>query len=104
MSAELYASPTFLADFDRHYRYYAEAGGTQLADRFHDAVNRTLTLLEQHPLAGRERFRGHPRLHGYRSFPARRPFNCIGIFYRVDGQVLTLKRLVHGTQDLASAL
>ena len=94
----------FWADLARQTDWYRENAGPEVAVRFVDAVEATLTGLARTPGLGRPRFRDWPELEGVRSFRVRRPFQRLLIFYRFDEATLFAERLIHGARDLRRRL
>ncbi len=91
---------TFCRDVVREGRYIA-AHNPGAADRFLDAVERTVELLTREPFLGHEaEFR---RALGYRSFVVRGYSNYV-IFYKVREREIVFARLVHGARDLPRLL
>jgi plasmid stabilization system protein ParE len=94
----------FDADFEQQYQWYLREAGEEVAARFFRSIAETLPLLATHPDAGSRRKFKHPKLQNLRSFSARRPFQNILIFYKVEGNILQAWRLMHGSRDLPRRL
>ena len=94
----------FNADFNQQYRWHLERAGEDVAGHFLDAATATLCLLAEQPELGRRRKFRNPRLRDLRSFPVKRPFQKILIFYRVTEKGLLAWRLMHGARDLPKRL
>jgi toxin ParE1/3/4 len=72
---------------------YIAEGNPEAADRFHDALNKTLQRLLQHPQLGRAR----PELgRELRSFPHRQYV----IYYRPTDRGVEVVRVLHGARDI----
>lgn len=68
-------------------------GNPEAADRFLDAIHKTVQRILKHPQLGRAR----PELaDGLRSFPHRQ---CV-IFYRITEHGIELVRVLHGARDI----
>lgn len=104
MSLRLQRSDWFWADLERQVDWYRDEAGEEIADRFINAVETTLTALTRTPGLGRPRFAKWPELAGIRSFRVERPFHRQLLFYRHDGRTLFAERLIHGARDLPRRL
>lgn len=88
-------SPQAEADLDAIWYYVAtESASIDIADRLLDTITSRFTLLAYHPFAGRSRDREFGA--GIRSFPA----SEYVIVYAVDGELVSILRVVHGRRDL----
>jgi plasmid stabilization system protein ParE len=67
-------------------------------------VEATLERLAKRPDIGRVRKFRHAKLRDLRSFGVNAPFEIIRIFYRIEGDVLHVVRLMHGSRDLPRRL
>jgi plasmid stabilization system protein ParE len=72
--------------------------------RFSDAVDETIIRLGKQPEIGRVRKFRNPILRDLRSFRLTPPFQNFLIFYRLNENVLTAWRLMHGARNLARRL
>ena len=71
----------------------------RIADRFLEAVNETVDMLQSHPHSGT---RITSRLYGdtkLRRFPVTLPFGRWLIVYSVSGDTILILRVLHGSQD-----
>jgi len=71
--------------------------------RFLDAIDHARIELARHPEIGSARRFDSPALSGLRVWPVPRFENWL-IFYRIDEQILTVVRVLHGARDLHVAL
>lgn len=94
----------FNADFDRQYRWYLEQAGEDVAERFLEAMKRTLRRLSEQPELGRRRKFRNPALRNLRSHRVERPFDRVLIFYRLTDGGLEAWRLTDGARDLPRRL
>jgi len=97
-------SDFFWANLTKQVDWYRENAGPEVAERFVDAVEMTLSKLANTPDMGRRRFREWPELEGMRSFRVQRPFHRLIVFYRTDSTILFAERLIHGARDLPRRL
>ena len=104
MSLVLERSDAFREDFALQALWYVRQAGAEIARRYQRAVDATLQLLSREPHLGRIRRFRHPKLQGLRSFVVQCPFNALVIFYRVNGEVLQVWRLMHGARNLPRRL
>ena len=92
------------ADLTHQYRWYLDNATVQVAERFLAAFDATTVKLTRQPGFGRRlRFRA-PELAGLRSFPVGGRFGVHLVFYRSDGGVLNIERVMHGARDLPRRL
>ena len=75
----------------------------EIADRFKDAVRRTVESLRQHPLVGARYRLSAPQLHNLRSWPVA-AFEAIRIYYLLDREAIRVLRVLHGKHDLKHIL
>ena len=80
MSRGIRKSPAFKTDFENLFSWYLDQANAQVAWRFQNALDRSLTKLSMHPDLGRPRHFRHPSLSGLRSFAVERPFGKLLIF------------------------
>ena len=81
MSRSLQRADDCWADLTRQVDWYRDEASPEVAERFVDAVEATLSVLAEQPGLGRARFRNWPELEGIRSFRVQRPFHRFLIFY-----------------------
>jgi toxin ParE1/3/4 len=86
-------SPEARADLSKIWDYYARVAGQSRADNIVRAISDASRLIEDHPSAGRARDEIRP---GLRSIAARPHV----IFYRLQGDVAEIVRILHGRRDL----
>jgi plasmid stabilization system protein ParE len=86
------------------FGWYVDEAGVELAWRFQNALDNSLTQLSIQPDLGRPRHFRHPTLRGLRSFPVAHPFEKILIFYRANDEVVDALRLMHGARNLPRRL
>jgi plasmid stabilization system protein ParE len=104
VSLGLQKADAFREDFTMQALWYVRQAGDEVARRFQKAVDSTLSLLCEQPGIGRIRRFRHPKLQGLRSFPLKRPFHRLLIFYRANKLTLQAVRLMHGARDLPRRL
>jgi toxin ParE1/3/4 len=81
------------ADLEDIWTYYAESAGREVANDIVRAIGDICQMLEEHPLAGRERSEIRPGLRSALSSPH-------VIFYRVSGDVPEIVRILDGRRDI----
>lgn len=84
--------------------WYAENGGTEVADRFLAASEFTLQTLSTHPEMGFSLILRSAELQGMRRFPVSDGFERILLFYFPLPTGVDLVRVVHGSRDLDQLL
>ena len=104
MNPAVQRADSFIADYQRQFAWYVENAGEEVAWRFFEEVDRTLGKLERQPDLGRLRRFRHSSLQGLRSFQVSPPFNRFLVFYRIDGEVIQVLRMLHGSRDLPHRL
>ena len=104
MSLGLQKADAFLEDFTLQALWYVREAGDDVARRFQQAVDSTLSLLCKEPGLGHVRRFRHPKLQGLRSFPVERPFQRFVVFYRADEARMQVVRLMDGARDLPRRL
>ena len=82
--------------------YIARTSLTQ-AERFIDAVERTLDLLHEAPEIGRRYESEHPRLSNLQTFRVEGFPNHL-LFYTVEQDGIVFVHLLHGARDIPKAL
>lgn len=86
-------SPDAHADLVEIWDYYMRVVGRHTAEKIVLEIGEVCVLLEEHPFAGRDRNEIRPEL---RSIIA----NLHVIFYRVNGNVAEIVRVLDGRQDI----
>jgi toxin ParE1/3/4 len=86
-------SPEALDDRERLWDYYVSVAGRNTAEKILREIAEVITLLEDHPFAGRSRNEVRP---GLRSIAA----NPHVVFYRVVNDTPEVVRLLDGRQDI----
>ena len=95
--AEIRLSPTARADLASIDEYSAEQFGDDVADVYSRGFHEVFDLLRRHPLAGaKKRELGN----AVRCFVHRQH----RIFYRVDGDLILIIRIIHHAQNARRAL
>ena len=89
--------PAFYIDIAEEELWLLVNAGTEIADRWHEALWKTIEFLEEHPWIGRQRH--DLKYRGVRSWRVK-DFERWLVFYSVRGDVLVLYRVVPGTMDL----
>ena len=92
------------ADMNLRAARYAEEAGTEVAERFVQAVETTVQSLIENPHLGRRPFPQDPEVGSFHSWLVQRPFHKHIIFYRFSDEALWLGRLIHGARDLPRRL
>lgn len=69
-----------------------------------DAVEAAIRLLEKHPQLGPGGGFNHQRLRDWRFFMVFRPFKKHILFYETIGDVIVMRRAMHGHRDLPRRL
>jgi len=94
----------FIADVARQFEWYLINAGSEVADRYLDAVEAACRLLAEHPFLGpRGRFTD-PRLRDWRFFLVSRPFQRHILFYEVAANDVVMRRAMDGGRDLPQRL
>jgi toxin ParE1/3/4 len=91
-------------DLTAQWVWYAENAGVEVADRFLEAAEKTLTLLSTQPETGAQFFVSKVELQGMRRFPVSDGFEKILLFYFPLEDGVDLVRVVHGSRDLERLL
>lgn len=84
--------------------WYHDKAGLDIAERYLDAVQATVRVLQEQPDLGRLRKFRAARLHGLRSMTVRGAFRVHLVFYRVEDATLVVFRVMHGMRDLPRRL
>jgi|SRR6516162_1920841 toxin ParE1/3/4 len=87
-------------DLIAQWVWYAENADIEVADRFLNAAEKTLTLLSTQPEIGAHFFVRKPELQGMRKFPVSDGFEKILLFYFPLKDGVDLVRVAHGSRDL----
>ena len=104
MSLGIQQSGYFWADLLKQVDWYRDHAGSEVAERFVDAVEATLRSLAVTPGLGRPRFADWPELAGIRSWRVQKPYHRHLVFYRHDERTLLAERVLHGARDLPRRL
>lgn len=86
-------------DLAAQWVWYAENGGTEVADRFLSAVQATLSALARRPASGTLLTTGVRELQGIRRFRVGGGFERILLFYIPVPNGIDLIRVIHGSRD-----
>lgn len=97
-------SDGFISDIERQFEWYAFNANWEIAERYLDAVEATIRLLEQHPQLGPRGGFNHPRLIDWRFFVVFHPFNKHVLFYEISAGDVVMRRAMHGHRDLPRRL
>ena len=103
MSRTVVKRPRAEADLIGCYAYLSEQASDATADRFLDAVGKTLGLLARSGGIGAPHETNNPRLPGLRSFPVSK-FKRYILFYRAFDDRIELVRVLHGARDIQRIL
>jgi plasmid stabilization system protein ParE len=96
-----FARPAFYQDVEREQLWLLENVGSELADKWHEAVWETIWYLASHPEFGR--LRKDLKFDGIRSWRVN-GFKRWLIFYGVRENTLVLYRVVGGQMDLTTLI
>jgi plasmid stabilization system protein ParE len=89
--------PAFYLDVSREELWLLEHAGSEIADRWHEALWKALEFLENHPFIGRERRDlKHSHIRSWRI----NGFERWLIFYGVHDDVIVFYRVVPGSMNL----
>ncbi|MGO7903411.1 type II toxin-antitoxin system RelE/ParE family toxin [Rhizobium leguminosarum] len=83
--------------------YLAEHGGAELGQRFLHATEQSFTRLLDYPHSGTPKTFVNSHLTGVRSWPVS-GFEDIRAYYLVEGDVVTILRVLHGRRDVIGIL
>ena len=103
MSRSITKLPRAESDLIGCYAYLEESAGTQTADRFLIAVEKTLALIAVSPGIGTAHRTNKPRLAGLRSLTVSK-FTRYLLFYRTFDDRIELVRVLHGARDIRRVL
>jgi toxin ParE1/3/4 len=87
-------------DLIQQWIWYAENGGTEVADRFLGAAESTLNWLAMYPRSGVSVVVDRAEIKGMRRFPVSAGFEKILLLYFPLEDGVDLVRVVHGSRDL----
>jgi toxin ParE1/3/4 len=87
-------------DLIAQWVWYADNASIDVADRFLEAAEHTVTLLSTQPESGSMFFADKAELQGMRRFPVSDGFEKILLFYFPLEDGVDLVRVVHGSRDL----
>lgn len=91
-------------DLALQYGWYEREADRDIAERYLQAFMNTVALLVQQPEMGMVRRFQNSRLKGIRSFQMQGAFRVHLVFYRIEGDVLVVFRVLHGVRDLPRRL
>jgi toxin ParE1/3/4 len=86
-------SPEALADRERIWDYYVGVAGSHTAEKILREIAEVITLIEEHPFAGRARNELRPGLRSFAATPH-------VVFYRVVDDTPQIVRVLDGRQDI----
>ena len=86
-------SPEALADRETIWDYYVGVAGKRTAEKILRGIGDVITLIEDHPLAGRARDEVRPGLRSFAATPH-------VVFYRVVSDTPQIVRVLDGRQDI----
>lgn len=104
MTLRLARDPAFDRDLEAQFEWFFVHARPGVEERLLVCVYQTLQELLKHPEMGRLRRFRDSRLAGFRSWAVAAPFSQLIVFYRVEEELLTAKRLVHGARDIPRRL
>ncbi|MSV34293.1 MAG: type II toxin-antitoxin system RelE/ParE family toxin [Bryobacterales bacterium] len=87
-------------DLIAQWLWYAENAGIEVADKFLQAADATLSLLATQPESGAPVFVHELELQGMRRMPVSGGFEKILLFYFPLNDGVELVRVIHGGRDL----
>jgi toxin ParE1/3/4 len=86
-------SPEALDDRERIWAYYVGVAGRHTAEKILREIAEVITLIEEHPFAGRARNELRPGLRSFAATPH-------VVFYRVVDDAPQIVRVLDGRQDI----
>ena len=86
-------SPEALDDRERIWDYYVQVAGRNTAEKIFREIGTVITLIEDHPFAGRARDEVRPGLRSFAVAPH-------VIFYRAVDDAPQIVRVLDGRQDI----
>ena len=104
MSLILRVADDFLLDQDGQVAWYLERASEDVARRYLEAIEQTVSQLCRNPGLGAPCQFKHPRLIGMRFCRASRPFQKHVVFYRYDATTVFVERVIHGARDFPRRL
>ncbi len=81
------------------FLYLIDQNVPHVAERFIDAVDKTIAKLTKRPRIGAPKKLNDPRLKGLRAWPVR-GFEAVRIYYLISEDVLRVVRVLHGKRDI----
>ena len=103
MTRSIVKLPRAESDLIGCYAYHCEKASLEVADRFLNAVDKTLALIARSPGIGTPHQSSHPKLAGLRSFAVSK-FKRYLLFYQVFHDRIELVRVLHGSRDIRRIL
>jgi len=103
MSRPIIKLPRAEKDLIGYYAYLGDERSIETADRFLDAVDRTLALIAKSPGIGAPHQTSNPRLAGLRSLPVSK-FKRYLLSYQPFDDRIELVRVLHGARDIGRIL
>lgn len=97
-------SDAFLADVERQFEWYVVHANWEIADRYLEAIEATIQLIDRHPQLGPVGKFKNSRLRGWRYFVVFRPFNKHMLFYELADSFVLIRRAMHGHRNLPRRL
>lgn len=91
--------PDAIRDVNSHAEYYRLNASLAVASKFYDAVNASVTMLGMQPELGESCSFVRLRESNIR-FRRVQGFGEYVVFYRFDGAVIEVLRVLHGKQDM----
>ncbi len=91
-------------DLAKQYGWYDREADRDIAERYLQSFKNTVEMLVQQPEMGMVRRFQSSRLKGIRSFQMQGAFRVHLVFYRIEGDVLVVFRVLHGVRDLPRRL
>jgi plasmid stabilization system protein ParE len=96
--------PAARDDIIRQFRYYlVDRDKPEVANRFLEAVDKSVEKILRTPNAGVPKHLSNPSLAGLRSWPVEE-FEDIRIYYLAQGDEVRVIRVLHGKRDIARIL
>ena len=103
MSRAILKLPRAEADLIGCYAYLGEQASVNTADRFLNAVEKTLSLIARSPGIGAPHQTNHPRFVGLRSLPVSK-FKRYLVFYLTFDDRIEVVRVLHGARNIRMIL
>lgn len=92
------------ADLTNQYRWYLDNASVEVAERFLAAFDTSVAEIGKIPSIGRIRRFRSAELKGMRSLGLGDRFGAHLLFYRWDGNIVSIERVMHGARDLERRL